>query len=350
MGRNVRGYNFTERVRAVLTLAREEAAWLGHEYVGTEHQLLGLIDQVEGVAAAVLTNLDIDGEVVSDSVRRMVRAGPRSTRWPYLPYTSRAKHVLELAMAESRELGHSYIGTEHLLLGLLREGTGIAAQVLAEMGVTERSVRTETLRLLGQEAPPETAAIARDERASTTPAGADRVRTDVATAGTMTLESPSALVDALLTAPAEDVGFGATESLRSMLAGAQARSRASGGGRVRAEHLLVELLSLADGAAAVILDRLDVRRERLRELAERPRSDAVEDVGWDPGRDHAVLTAGAHRVLHLACLEATENEELRVGTEHVLIALGIYYAGDPAFAEAGLSTARARERRERIRG
>src|SRR5213592_4063372 len=141
------GYNFTDRVRKVLQMAREEAARLHHEYVGTEHILLGLIREGEGVAAAVLTNLNVDLEETVKKGKAAAAAGPD------LPYTSRAKKVLELAMSEARELNHSYVGTEHLLLGLLREEKGIAAQVLTDAGVNLEQARAETLRLLGSEMP-----------------------------------------------------------------------------------------------------------------------------------------------------------------------------------------------------
>src|SRR2546429_183694 len=148
------GYNFTDRVRKVLQMAREEAARLHHEYVGTEHILLGLIREGEGVAAAVLTNLNVDLEEIKQKIEETVKKGKAAAAaGPDLPYTSRAKKVLELAMSEARELNHSYVGTEHLLLGLLREEKGIAAQVLTDAGVNLEQARAETLRLLGSEMP-----------------------------------------------------------------------------------------------------------------------------------------------------------------------------------------------------
>ena len=148
------GYNFTDRVRKVLQMAREEAARLHHEYVGTEHILLGLIREGEGVAAAVLTNLNVDLEDIQQKIEETVKKGKAAAAaGPDLPYTSRAKKVLELAMTEARELNHSYVGTEHLLLGLLREEKGIAAQVLTDAGVNLEQSRAETLRLLGSDMP-----------------------------------------------------------------------------------------------------------------------------------------------------------------------------------------------------
>src|SRR5436305_9631932 len=148
------GYNFTDRVRKVLQMAREEAARLHHEYVGTEHILLGLIREGEGVAAAVLTNLNVDLEEIQQKIEETVKKGKAAAAaGPDLPYTSRAKKVLGLAMSEARELNHSYVGTEHLLLGLLREEKGIAAQVLTDAGVNLDAARAETLRILGTEMP-----------------------------------------------------------------------------------------------------------------------------------------------------------------------------------------------------
>jgi DNA-binding transcriptional regulator YhcF (GntR family) len=147
------GYNFTERVRSVLQLARTESVRLHHQYVGTEHILLGLILEGGGVATTVLWNLHVKSDQIQQQIEEMVKPGKATqATGPDLPYTSRAKKVLELAMSEARELHHSYVGTEHLLLGLLREEKGIAAQVLTKAGLTIENARAETLRLLGSEA------------------------------------------------------------------------------------------------------------------------------------------------------------------------------------------------------
>ncbi len=151
-------YNFTERVRKVLSMARQEAIRLQHDYVGTEHILLGLIREGEGVAAHVLGNLDVDLDRIHERVEESVRKGKATIALGELPYTSPAKKVLEFAMAEARELNHSYVGTEHLLLGLLRESKGIAAQVLNSLGVTIDEARAETLKVLGSDVSPGTSA------------------------------------------------------------------------------------------------------------------------------------------------------------------------------------------------
>jgi len=146
------GYNFTDRVRKVLQLARGEAARLHQECVGTEHILLGIIREGEGVAAAVLTNFNVDLEEISRRIEEMVRPGKAgASAGPDLPYTSRAKKVLEFAMSEARELHQAYVGTEHLLLGVLREEKGIGAQVLVDAGVTLQRARSEVFQVLGTE-------------------------------------------------------------------------------------------------------------------------------------------------------------------------------------------------------
>jgi ATP-dependent Clp protease ATP-binding subunit ClpC len=157
---------FTERVRKVMYLAREEAGRLQHDYIGTEHLLLGLIREGEGIAANVLTNLGLDLEVIRQTVESMVAAPGSTLTLGEIPFTPKAKRVLELAIEEARQLGHNYVGTEHLLLGLIREGEGVAARVLQELGVDRKKVRDETLRLLG--GPP--TGKAQEEEKSETPA------------------------------------------------------------------------------------------------------------------------------------------------------------------------------------
>ena len=144
-------YNFTERVRKVLAMARQEAIRLQHDYVGTEHILLGLVREGEGVAAHVLSNLGVDVEKLHERVEGAVRKGKATIALGELPYTSPAKKVLEFAMAEARELNHSYVGTEHLLLGLLREKKGIAAQVLNALDATIEEAREQIRKVLDSE-------------------------------------------------------------------------------------------------------------------------------------------------------------------------------------------------------
>jgi ATP-dependent Clp protease ATP-binding subunit ClpC len=167
-------YNFTDRVRKVLAMAREEAVRLQHDYVGTEHILLGLIREGDGVAAEVLRSLAADLDDLLRLVEENIRPGKSTAAIGELPYTTRAKKVLEYAMAEARELNHSYVGTEHLLLGLLREEKGLAAKVLGELGIGLEEARAEMLKLLGTEMAGDegaaTPGAARAESKSKTPA------------------------------------------------------------------------------------------------------------------------------------------------------------------------------------
>ena len=150
----MKGYNFTESVRAALGRAREEAMALGHEYVGTEHLLLGIVAQEDRVATVILRNLGVDPIILADQTRASIHSGPaQGGAPPDLPYTTRAKKVIELAMEEARELNHNYVGTEHVLMGFLREEKGIAAQMLHSFGVTVARARTEMLVILGIEPP-----------------------------------------------------------------------------------------------------------------------------------------------------------------------------------------------------
>jgi ATP-dependent Clp protease ATP-binding subunit ClpC len=142
---------FTERARKVMSLARQEAQRLNHEYIGTEHILLGLIQEGSGVAANVLKNMDVDLRKIRVEVEKMVKSGSNLVQMGQLPFTPRAKKVLELALEEANNLGHNYIGTEHLLLGLLRENESVAAQVLINLGLKLEEVREEVLEFLGAE-------------------------------------------------------------------------------------------------------------------------------------------------------------------------------------------------------
>ncbi len=140
---------FTDRARKVMALANQEAQRFNHEYIGTEHILLGLVKEGSGVGANVLKNLDVDLRKVRLEVEKLVHAGPEMVTMGKLPQTPRAKKVIEYAIEEARNLNHNYVGTEHLLLGLLREHDGVAAQVLMNLGLKLDEVREEVLNLLG---------------------------------------------------------------------------------------------------------------------------------------------------------------------------------------------------------
>jgi ATP-dependent Clp protease ATP-binding subunit ClpC len=138
---------FTDKARRVVVLAQEEAKLLNHNYIGTEHILLGLIHEGEGVAAKALESLGINLDAVRDQVQEIIGQGQQAPSG-HIPFTPRAKKVLELSLREALQLGHSYIGTEHLLLGLIREGEGVAAQVLTRLGADTNRVRQQVIQLL----------------------------------------------------------------------------------------------------------------------------------------------------------------------------------------------------------
>ena len=140
---------FTERVRKVIQLAREEAMRFNHDYIGTEHLLLGLVKEGEGIASAALANLGVDLKTLRLEVEKLVEQGPSTVSIGEIPFNPQAKKVLELSVEEARKFGHNYIGTEHLLLGLIKEGEGIAAHVLENMKVDVEKVQREIVKLLG---------------------------------------------------------------------------------------------------------------------------------------------------------------------------------------------------------
>ena len=138
---------FTDRARRVVVLAQEEARMLNHNYIGTEHILLGLIGEGEGVAAKALESLGISLEAVRQEVEEIIGRGQQAPPG-HIAFTPRAKKVLELALREAQQLGHNYVGTEHILLGLIREGEGVAAQVLVKLGADLERVRQQVIQLL----------------------------------------------------------------------------------------------------------------------------------------------------------------------------------------------------------
>src|SRR6266568_3654956 len=138
---------FSDRARRVVVLAQEEARMLNHNYIGTEHILLGLIHEGEGVAAKALESLSISLDAVRQQVEEIIGQG-QAAPTGHIPFTPRAKKVLELSLREALQLGHNYIGTEHILLGLIREGEGVAAQVLQKLGADLNRVRQQVIQLL----------------------------------------------------------------------------------------------------------------------------------------------------------------------------------------------------------
>jgi ATP-dependent Clp protease ATP-binding subunit ClpC len=143
---------FTDRARRVVVMAQEEARMLDHTYIGTEHILLGLVREGEGSAAKALESLGISLDTVRQQVEEIIGRGEQAPSG-HIPFTPRAKNVLQLSLSEARQLGHDYIGTEHILLGLIREGEGVAAQVLVRLGAELDRVRQQVIQLISSYRP-----------------------------------------------------------------------------------------------------------------------------------------------------------------------------------------------------
>lgn len=318
------GFNFTERVRKVLQTARIEAADLRHEYVGTEHLLLALALESEGVATAVLESLGVSREDIGNELRAIVQPGRSAPDVrPELPYTSRAKKVLELSMSEARGLSHSFVGTEHLLLGLIAEEQGIAAQVLRSRGVTLERARAETVSILGTEI-----------RRPTPP---DTLATHPASPGYARSRGPYgvALVD--------DFTGRARDALRAAYDEANSRDH----GAVELSHLLLALGSREDGMAAVLLDQVAGSRKRVVEaMVER-----LPDKEQSTPRRSLQLAADARQALDNALIEASKDGHRRAGTQHLLLAVldALPLALAAACAQIGLTAKATRTVYERMR-
>ena len=141
---------FTDRARRAVVRAQDEARTLNHDFIGTEHILLGLVGEGQGLAAKALESLGVSMEAVRQRVEDIVPQGQVEVRTGHIPFTPRAKKVLELSLSEAKLLGHRYIGTEHILLGLLREGEGVAAQVLAALGADLDGARERVVQVLAE--------------------------------------------------------------------------------------------------------------------------------------------------------------------------------------------------------
>jgi ATP-dependent Clp protease ATP-binding subunit ClpA len=319
----MQGFNFTERVRKVLANARMEAADLRHEYVGTEHMLLAIANENEGVASAVLDSFNVRRADIVDRVKSVLTPG-RSTEpvGSDRPYTTRAKKVLELAMSEARVLSHSYVGTEHLLLGVLAE-PGIASQTLQALGVNLERARAETVTLLGVEAK--------------RPESPDSNPPHPASPGYARSRGPYgvALVD--------DFTGRARDALRAAYDEANSREHPA----VELSHVLLALASRDDGMAAVLLDQVVGSRKRVAEaLVER-----LPDKAEGTGRRPLQLSEDARHALDNALIEASKDGHRKAGTQHLLLAVldALPLALAAACAQLGLTAKAARTVYERMR-
>ncbi len=276
---------FTERARRVLSLAQEEAQRFQHNYIGTEHLLLGLVREGEGVAAKVLSNMGVELYRVRNAVEFIIGRGDRIVLGE-IGLTPRAKKVIELAVDEARRLNHHYIGTEHLLLGLVREGSGIAAGVLESLGVNLEKVRNQTIYVLSQ------------------------------SGAAQTMET------AAIPPPSQ------TEAVKKVLSLAQEESQFYQHDYVGTEHLLLGLVREGDGVAAKVLGKLGAEPEKVRSAVE-----LIVKRGEHTGADERVLTRRATEVMAQATFEARRLKHDYVGTEHVLLGL---VRSDESIAEAVL--------------
>jgi len=269
---------FTDRARRVLVLAQEEARDLNHAFIGTEHILLGLIRDGEGVAAQALDALGVTLAAVREKVEEAI--GPSSNPSPGSPpFTPRAKIVLEMSLREALQLGHSYIGSEHMLLGLVREGDGVAAQVLNELGADMARVRTQVIQMMS----------GRVEK----PSG----RGDV----------PSGHVQE------QDL---LSPSTRQVLHLAHEAAHELCHTYVGSEHLLLGLLREGDSVAATALNDFGITFDAVREKTEK-----VRGVPSEPSDTHLALSSRAGRVLDLARSETRQFDQFVVGPEHLLLAI-----------------------------
>lgn len=327
--------NFTEHVRQVLWTARDHALKTRAEAVATEHVLFAMLEQADGVAITVLRSLgaaDFDRlrEALSRAGGDLSDTAPRRpltvVRGPELPYTWRAKRVLEFAMDEARQLSHSYIGTEHLLLGLLREKKGAAAQVLAEAGVTTEDARAEVLRVL-QDGLPEP--VPDPPPLAVVPAGVTPI-------------------DAITTRADQAVLGGYTPRARRVLAAAMVEAARMGADEVSTEHLLLGLLTERDGLAATILVHLGFDAERARATFDFTPTDMRRAAAA-----HLPFSDAMRRTLHLARESGSaDGRSLKVGTDGLL--LGLLADGEglgwQLLAAGGVTLHAARAERDRLTG
>jgi ATP-dependent Clp protease ATP-binding subunit ClpA len=263
---------FTERARQVVVLAQDEARTLKHGYIGTEHLLLGLLREQEGMAALVLASLDITLDGVRARVLELVGPGD-GMKTGQVPFTPQAKESLNLSLREALSLGHSYISTEHILLGLVREGSGVGARILLDLDADFEKVRNEIIRLLSGPG-----------RRETTVAGGE--------------------------------GNGQTEGARWVVVLAEDEARDLQHAFVGTEHLLLGLLREEQGVAARVLTTLGLTVEEVRAQVARIVAQGDEAVtGQIP------FTPRAKKVLDLARHEALSLGEASIDTEHILLGL-----------------------------
>jgi ATP-dependent Clp protease ATP-binding subunit ClpA len=288
---------FTERARHVVVLAQDEARMLGHNYIGTEHILLGLLREEDGIAARVLDSLEIMVEEVRAQVVHLIGRGHDEVTGR-IPFTPRAKHVLELALREGLALGHNSIGTEHILLGLVRETEGVAARILHDFGADAETV----VRMLSGPAPA--------PGANPNPRVGSH-RSGQATGGRRR--------------PAQAGPARLTRGARNVLLLAQDEARALKHTQVGSEHILLGLLREEHGLAARLLASLGITLAEVRDQVLHVAGEANEVT-----TGHVPFTPQVKDALETAHREAQTLHHDYVGTEHILLSLLLQDTGTAA--------------------
>jgi len=301
---------FNERARYVLSSAQAEAQRLQHNYIGTEHLLLGLLRDETNVATTIVCNLHVDPVKVRDAIEFIISRGDRIVTGPQIGLTPRGKKVIELAVDEARRLNHHYIGTEHLLLGLIREGEGIAAGVLGSLGVRYENARTEAIRILNQEV--QSPQSPSNEPPSTQP---EQPTNTVSRATTEPIK-PRTVVIVQTTSSKPYLGYPFTEQSHTILANAQEEALRFSHNYIGTEHLLLGMVREGEGVAGAVLQNLGVELTRVRKAVEfiigRGDRIVLGEIG---------LTPRSKKILQLASEEAQRMNNSYVGTEHLLLGM-----------------------------
>jgi ATP-dependent Clp protease ATP-binding subunit ClpA len=296
---------FTDRAKKVMNLARQESQRLNHGYLGTEHVLLGLVQEGSGVAANVLKNMGIDLTKIRMEVEKIVKTGPSMVTMGQLPFTPRGKKVLELSMEEAGNLGHNYIGTEHLLLGLIKENEGIAAQVLLNLGIKLQDVRDEVLKFLGAETgEDDDDEISVDEP---TGGGAGRWRSRIPD----NTGPKSELKDYL------KVFDRFTDRAKKVMNLARQKAQRFNHEYLGTEHVLLGLVQEGSGVAANVLKNMGNDLTKIRMEVEKimKTGPSMVTMGQLP------FTPRTKKVLELSMEEAGNLDHNDIGTEHLLLGL-----------------------------
>jgi ATP-dependent Clp protease ATP-binding subunit ClpA len=344
---------FTERARKVLSLAQEEAQRFQHNYIGTEHLLLGLVREGEGVAAKVLSNLGVELNKVRSSVEFIIGRGDQIVLGE-IGLTPRAKKVIELAVDEARRLNHHYIGTEHLLLGLVREGEGIAAGVLQSLGVSLEKVRTQTIQVLGltdvankmqepragsipqlmlellKEAQNVLKSVMKEkeqalqqkeyEHAAELGKREKKLRDSISKLEKFWHLQPRFTQEHYMQSEIEIVEDDSldifTVQLLRVLSRSQEEAQYFKHNYIGTEHLLLALIQESNGVAAKVLGSLEIDTNEVRETIE-----GIIDSGDRMLSDEIGFTPRAKRVIELAKVKARSMNHHYVGIEHLLLGL-----------------------------